>query len=398
VPQDLIYLAQAESAFQPQAVSKAGARGIWQFMPYRGEEYELERTYWVDDRSDPEKATRAAAHHMRDLYQMFGDWYLVMAAYNSGPLNVSRAIERTGYADYWDLKRLKALPRETENYVPIIIALALVAKDPALYGVHVDAAKPPQIEIVKLEHPADLHLVADATGADIDDLRLLNPQLLRNVTPNDPNFELKLPAGTTDKLEENIHQVPEDKWTTWRLHAVEGGETISDVAHKYRVTVPAIEMANHLDPHANLPAGFLLNVPTVPVTVHLEHYRVQRGDTLEGIADRYDVTVVELRRWNHITSAHVSRGARLRIYAGGEPDHTAPAVQQSSKTHAKTAQSSATPPKPARTAAEMHRVKPGETLYSIAKQYGTTVAALRQSNPFLSDRSLEAGDMLNVQR
>ena len=142
VPQDLIYLAQAESAFQPQAVSKAGARGIWQFMPYRGEEYDLERTYWVDDRSDPEKATRAAAHHMRDLYQMFGDWYLVMAAYNSGPLNVSRAIERTGYADYWDLRRLKALPKETENYVPIIIALALVAKDPALYGVHVEAEKP----------------------------------------------------------------------------------------------------------------------------------------------------------------------------------------------------------------------------------------------------------------
>ena len=398
VPQDLIYLAQAESAFQPQAVSKAGARGIWQFMPYRGEEYELERTYWIDDRSDPEKATRAAAHHMRDLYQMFGDWYLVMAAYNSGPLNVSRAIERTGYADYWDLKRLKALPRETENYVPIIIALALVAKDPALYGVHVEPAKPPQIETIKLEHPADLHLVADATGTDIDDLRLLNPQLLRNVTPNDPNFELKMPVGTTQKLEENIHQVPEDKWTTWRLHNVEEGETLADVAKKYRVTVPAIEAANHLDAHANLPAGFLLNVPTVPVTVHLEHYRVQRGDTLEGIADRYDVTVAELRRWNHITSAHVSRGARLRIYAGGEPDQTAKAAPRTSKTPSQTSQARAPLGNAEKTAAEIHRVKPGETLYSIAKQYGTTVAALRQSNPFLSDRSLQAGDTLNIQR
>jgi membrane-bound lytic murein transglycosylase D len=400
VPQDLIYLAQAESAFQPQAVSKVGARGIWQFMPYTGEEYELERTYWVDDRSDPEKATRAAAHHMRDLYRMFGDWYLVMAAYNSGPLNVSRAIERTGYADYWDLKRLKALPKETENYVPIIIALALVAKDPALYGVHVEPEKPAQIESVKLEHPADLHLVADATGADIDDLRLLNPQLLRNVTPNDPGFELKLPAGTSDKLEENIHQVPEDKWTSWRLHPVEDGETLSDVARKYRVTVPAIETANHLEPHATLPSGFLLNVPTVPVTVHLEHYRVQKGDTLEGIADRYDVTVAELRRWNHITSAHVSHGARLRIYAGGEPDQTARAVTQASKSHGQTAQAQGRPAMSSseKTAAEMHRVKPGETLYSIAKQYGTTVSALRQSNRFLADRALETGDVLNVQR
>ncbi len=401
VPQDLIYLAQAESAFQPEAVSKAGARGIWQFMPYRGGEYDLERTYWVDERSDPEKATRAAAHHMRDLYQMFGDWYLVMAAYNSGPLNVSRAIERTGYADYWELRRLKALPKETQNYVPIIIAMALVAKDPALYGVHVEPEKPTQVEIVKLEHPADLHLVADATGADLDDLRLLNPQLLRNVTPKDPGFELKLPAGMTDKLEQNIHQVPEDKWTSWRLHSMEDGETLYDVARKYRVTVPSIEAANHLDPHASLPAGFLLNVPTVPVTIHLEHYRVERGDTLEGIADRYDVTVAELRRWNHITAAHVSHGARLRIYTGGEPQQSAGTASQPSKSQKQIAPSVA--PKavtagPEKTSAEMHKVMPGETLYSIAKQYGTTVAALRQSNPFLADRALEAGDMLNIQR
>src|ERR1700722_1989020 len=176
VPQDLIYLAQAESAFQPDAVSRAGARGIWQFMPYRGEEYDLERTYWVDERSDPEKATRAAAHHLRDLYGIFGDWYLVMAAYNSGPLNVARAIQRTGYADFWELQRRKALPKETQNYVPIIIALALVAKDPAAYGVQVSADKPQPVETIKLDHSIDLHLVADASGADLDDLHSLNPQ------------------------------------------------------------------------------------------------------------------------------------------------------------------------------------------------------------------------------
>ncbi len=397
VPQDLIYLAQAESAFQPMAVSRAGARGIWQFMPFRGQEYDLDRTYWVDERSDPEKATRAAARHMRDLYDMFGDWYLVMAAYNSGPMNVVRAIERTGYADFWQLQKLHALPKQTQNYVPIIIALALVAKDPSLYGVHVQAEKPVLADTVRPGHPISLHLAADASGADLDDLRMLNPELLRNITPNDSSFELKLPAGLAPKFQENIQRVPTDKWASWRLHAVESGETLSDVARRYHVTVPAIQNANHLEPHATLPAGFLLNVPTPPPAVRLVSYRVKRGDTLEGIAERYDVTVAQLKRWNNIHGASVARGARLRIYAGGDP-------VTSSRGKAKSAQATGSPavenvstgnaPK----GALQHHVKPGETLYSIARAYRTTVSALRASNPFLGDRQLEAGDVLTIQR
>ena len=400
MPQDLIYLAQAESAFQPQAVSRAGARGIWQFMPFRGEEYDLERTYWVDDRSDPEKATRAAARHMRDLYGMFGDWYLVMAAYNAGPVSVSKAIERTGYADFWELRRLNALPKQTQNYVPIIIALALVAKDPALYGIHVDPEKAPVVEAVKLQHPIDLHLVADAIGADYDDLRLLNPELLRSATPNEASFELKLPTGSAKTLEENIAQVPEEKWTSWRLHTVEDGETLSEVARRFRVTVPALESANHLEPHANLPAGFELNVPVTPPVVRLVHYRVRRGDTLEGIADRFDVTVQQLKRWNRIAGTHAPRGALLRIYAGSNPGDSTPApkarsaqVLQKSSTSVREV-SAQTPPPP--NAPVEHRVKQGETLYSIAREYQTTVSSLVQSNPFLADRSLQAGDILAI--
>jgi membrane-bound lytic murein transglycosylase D len=396
VPQDLIYLAQAESAFQPDAVSRAGARGIWQFMPYRGEEYDLDRSYWVDDRSDPEKATRAAARHFRDLYSMFGDWYLVMAAYNSGPLTVARAIQRTGYADFWELQRLNALPKQTQNYVPIILAMALVAKDPPLYGVQVSPEKPAQVETIHLEHPIDLHLVADAAGTDFDDLRLLNPELLRSVTPNESDFTLSLPAGATKTFEENIAQVPQDKWTSWRLHEMEDGETLSDVARHYRVTVAAIEAANHLEPHASVPAGFVLNVPTAPIKVHFVRYRVQRGDTLPGIADRFDVTVDQLKRWNHIRGSHVSRGARLRIYAGSEGDAAPPARARSAqKTGAFTKTVSAE-----NHAAQglEHRVKPGETLYSIARIYQTSVSSLRESNPFLSDRALEAGDVLMIQR
>jgi membrane-bound lytic murein transglycosylase D len=267
--------------------------------------------------------------------------------------------------------------------------------------------KPPVVEAVKPGHPVDLHLVADATGADLEDLRLLNPSLLRSVTPNDSQFILNLPKGTGQKFEDNIQRVPIDKWTSWRLHSVESGETLSDVARHYRVTVPAIENANHLEAHATLPAGFLLNVPTEPPVVKLVHYRVQRGDTLEGIAERFDVTVADLRRWNKISGAKAPRGARLRIYAGGEPvaaSHGKPKSAQNGAAEGGSSAGQAAVVKnvsgehPEKGEAVQHRVKKGETLYSIARAYGTTVSALKNSNPFLADRPLAAGDVLTIQR
>jgi membrane-bound lytic murein transglycosylase D len=407
VPQDLMYLAQAESAFQPTAVSRAGARGLWQFMPFRGEEYDLDRTYYVDERSDPEKATRAAARHMRDLYDMFGDWYLVMAAYNSGPMNVVKAVERTGYADFWELQKLHALPKQTQNYVPIIIALALVAKDPSLYGVQVAAEKPAPVDVIHPAHAIDLRLVADATGADLDDLRELNPEMLRSVTPSDPNFELNLPAGYGEKLLNVISQVPVDKWTSWRLHTVEQGETMADIARHYHVTVAGIESANHLEAHAIVPAGFMLNVPAAPPTVRLVHYRVVRGDTLEGIAERFDVSVSQLKRWNNIHGASVPRGSRLKIYAGGSPDDSTRSAVAKSAAHSvgdgnaavTVRKVSATAAGAASTPARVeHHVKQGETLYSIAHAYKTSVESIRQANSFLDERPLKAGDVLTIQR
>lgn len=398
LPQDLIYLAQAESAFLPDAVSNKGARGIWQFMPFRGQEYDLERTYYVDERSDPEKATRAAAHHLRDLYSMFGDWYLVMAAYNSGPLNVVKAVQRTGYADFWELQKRHALPRQTQNYVPIIIALALVAKDPALYGVQVQPEKPDATDVIRPGHAINLRLVADATGSDVDELHQLNPELLRSVTPDDPNFALKVPAGAAKKFQQDIQQVPQDKWTSWRLHPVSAGESLQDVAREYKVTVAAIESANHLDPQAEMPAGFLLNVPTPPPVARLIHYRVRRGDTLEGIAGQFDVTVSEIKRWNHLRGSKAPRGAHLRIFAGGEPAGPSTGRSKSAQNESPASVRNVSSRNSEKPEAVQHRVKPGETLYSIARIYGTTVSALKQSNPFLSERSLQAGDVLTIQR
>ena len=154
MPQDLIYVAQAESGFHPYAVSRAGARGIWQFMGSRARAYSLHHDLWVDDRQDPEKSTRAAARHLKDLYNQFGDWYLAMAAYNSGPGRVQSAVKRTGYADFWELYRRNVLPRETRNYVPIIVAVAIMAKNPSQYGLQTVIPDPPmKYDTVRINYP-----------------------------------------------------------------------------------------------------------------------------------------------------------------------------------------------------------------------------------------------------
>src|SRR5215475_14329189 len=325
VPQDLIYLAQAESAFQPAALSRAGARGIWQFVPWRGNEYGLKRSWWVDERQDPEKATRAAAQHLRDLYGLFGDWYLAMAAYNCGPGNVQKGVERTGYADFWELYRRNVLPRETKNYVPIIVALTLIAKDAAHYGIHPELENPVPYDVVKPGSAIDLRLVAETIDADVETLRMLNPSLLRMATPDDPRFELHLPMGTAQKISNEIADIPSVKWVSWRRHRVEPGETLTSLAKKYKVTAAAIAAANSLGGSTALNAGDKLIIPaTQPASEtksRLVRYRVRKGDTLGGIADQFSVSTDQLRKWNALKSARVSRGMVLRVYTiGGAPE------------------------------------------------------------------------------
>lgn len=328
LPQDLIYLAQAESAFQPLALSRAGARGIWQFVAYRGQQYGLRHTWWIDERQDPEKATRAAAQHLRDLYGIFGDWYLAMAAYNCGPGNVQKGIERTGYADFWELYKRNVLPRETKNYVPIIIALTLIAKDAGHYNIQADPEAPVPADVVKPGRAIDLRLVAETIDVDVETLRSLNPSLLRMATPDDPSFELRLPQGTAEKFTAGIADIPPEKWVSWRRHKVEEGETLASIGRKYRVKPAAIADANNLEPDSRLEAGTKLIIPaTLPASEtkrRLVSYRVRRGDTLPGIADRFGVNSEDIRKWNHLKSNRVGRGMVLRIYTiGGMPEGSA---------------------------------------------------------------------------
>src|SRR5712691_10239053 len=336
MPQDLIYLAQAESAFQPLALSRAGARGIWQFVAWRGNQYGLRHSWWVDERQDPEKATRAAARHLRDLYAIYGDWYLAMAAYNCGPGNVQKGIERTGYADFWELYKRKVLPRETKNYVPIIIALTLIAKDAAHYNIQAEPEAPVPTDVVKPGRAIDLRLVAETIDVDVATLRALNPSLLRMATPEDPSFELRLPQGTAAKFSAEIADIPPDKWVSWRRHRVEFGETLTSIAKRYRVTAAAIADANSLERGAGLSAGEKLIIPaTLPQSEtkrRLVSYRVRRGETLGGIADRFSVDTEDIRKWNRLKSNKVSRGMVLRIYTlGGAPEATSARARSRSK-------------------------------------------------------------------
>ena len=407
LPQDLIYLAQAESAFQPQAVSKAGARGMWQFMSFAGRKYGLQKTWWVDERQDPERATRAAARDLRDLYDQFGDWYLAMAAYNSGAGTVQHAIERTGYADFWELHRRNVLPRETQNYVPIILALTLISKDPARYGVEFEPEPQVQSDTVKPGQAIDLRLVAETIDTDLETLRGLNPQLLRLVTPPDPEFVLRLPEGTAERFFAEIAAIPPEKWVSWRRHKVESGETLSSIAKRYRVLPAEVADANELTPGSPLEPGQKLIIPAAArseaVAGRMIRYRVRRTDTMGTIADEFDVSPAELRKWNHLRTDRLARGMSLRIYPGGM---IPPAPQAKPKDAPQSLAAAHVPPRQntpgvpvieARSSnAVVHHVKPGETLWSIARAYRTTVEAIQAGNRYLFSRPLQVGDTLTI--
>ncbi len=329
VPQDLIYLAVAESGFQPQAINrKSRAGGMWQFMPYGS--YGLARTSYVDERFDPEKSTRAYARYMKFLYDQLGDWYLAMAAYDWGAGNVQRAVQKTGYGDFWELYRRNELPRETANYVPQILAAIIIANNPKQYGFEDVTLDPPILtDTVTVNYSVDIRLVSDLVGAPVSEMLALNPSLLRMTTPPETAFDLHLPAGTTTLFNDRIAMVPEDKRNSWRYHPVAAGDTLSSVAREFRVEPSALAVANQLHSDDSL-AGIQALVVPVPLSVapstHTRLYTVRRGDTLVTIADRFGVSLTELRRWNKLTGVRVEPGHRLRV---AEPT----VVQRTSSRH-----------------------------------------------------------------
>jgi len=260
VPQELIYLAQVESGFLPRARSNKKAVGMWQFVQFRGRQYGLMQGPGTDDRLDPEKATRAAAHHLHDLYAMFGDWYLAMAAYNCGPGCVQRAVERTGYADFWELRRLNVLPRETANYVPLIVALTIMAKNPKDYDLdNLELDRPVEYETMDLETPTSLALVADAAERPVSEIQDLNPALLKVTAP--AGYQLRVPKGTLPTIMTALDLVPANHRADWRVHRVVAGETLADIAHRFATPVASLASANQRSITQGPEPGDLVVVP-----------------------------------------------------------------------------------------------------------------------------------------
>src|SRR5262249_15857272 len=214
---------------------------------------------------------------------------------------------------------------ETKNYVPIIVALTLIAKDAAHYGIHPELEKPVSSDVVKPGSAIDLRLVAETIDVDVETLRSLNPSLLRLATPNDPSFELHLPTGTAEKFSAEIADIPAEKWVSWRRHRVEPGETLTSLSKKYKATPAAIAAANRLGGSTTLTVGDKLIIPAAQpeseTKSRLVRYRVRKGDTLGGIADQFSVSTEQLRKWNALKSGRVSRGMVLRVYTiGGAPE------------------------------------------------------------------------------
>ena len=388
VPLDLIYLAQAESAFQYLAKSSAGATGIWQFMAATGKPYGLENNWWLDERLNPEKATRAAAKHLRDLHDMFGDWYLALAAYNAGPMAVQGAVARTGYADFWELSTRHALPEETRNYVPIILALTIIAKNPEKYGIDAILPEAPQVyDTVTVTEPVDLRLASEIVGSSVETLRELNPSLLRLTTPKVPEYDLRIPLATKDVFLKRIAMIPAEKRVWWRWHTVNYGETLSGIAKKLGSTPKAIAEVNNLDPQEPLREAAELVIPVAPSIGGDIRHEVRAHETLASVARRYKVSTEDLMTWNNLSGSTLPRGTMLVIPAPGnrgadsEPSsivfrsaHSNPARVSVTSKHSAPSQ-----------AAVIHKVRKGESLAEIAANHNISVETLKHRNSHLGN-------------
>jgi membrane-bound lytic murein transglycosylase D len=330
LPQDLAYVALVESAFKATALSRARARGVWQFIPATGQRFGLQQDWWVDERSHPEKATRAAARYLKELLGQLGNWNLALAAYNAGERNLLKAAERYGTSDFWQLRNNGALPRETANYVPMIHAAIIVAKAPRDYGIEVPSEQELPFEYVPLREPVDLRTLAECAGCTLEQVRTLNPELRRMSTPVGRAFDVRVPRGTGLTALACLRALPPEKRLTFRRHVVARGQTLASIARRYHARASDIAEANGLTPRRRLSAGTELLIPIAadhwsnpsqvrvrsrnPASGSAVRHRVRSGETLATIAAHYRTTVRAIERRNGLRNSRIVAGTELIIF------------------------------------------------------------------------------------
>ena len=351
LPLDLAYIPIIESSFKTNALSKASAKGPWQFMKPTAKEHGLKTDWFIDERSDPEKATVAAAKYLKTLSRMFnGDWNLVLAAYNGGPGRVSRAVKKSGIEDFWQLSAsTKYLPRETREYVPLILAAMIIGRNPAQYGFEAVVSQPLDYDKVALPQALDLRRLAEWTESSVDEIQALNPELRRWTTPvKYPDYEVKVPKGTADKLTAKLSDASPSDFTALKWYTAKKGETLNTVARHFGVSRADVAEANNMSAKARLRPGQSLIIPRAPATVVAArtersaptavasraiggtaespraaqpaqvaqvNYKVKRGDTLFSIAQLFDTTVAKIKSWNRLSSNKIAPGRTLKIMA-----------------------------------------------------------------------------------
>lgn len=325
VPVDLVYLGHAESLFKPNAYSRARARGMWQFMAGTAALYDLEVGWWLDERLDPFKSARAAARHLRDLKAEFGDWYLALAAYNAGPGRIRRVFRRYGNLDYWTMVERRLLPRETQNYVPAVLAAMILYRHPERYGFEPPQETALEFEEVPIAFQVDLKVAAEALGVEADVLEELNPELVRGITPfSGQSYQLRVPLGFAGQAARVLSELPPEKRLRWAHHRVGKGETLSHIARRYNVSIGAIAEVNRLRNLHRLSIGQDLIIPlsdwraaTDSPAERDEVYTVRSGDSLYRIARRYGLKVQDLQVWNGLDdSPMIYPGQQLRLFGG----------------------------------------------------------------------------------
>jgi membrane-bound lytic murein transglycosylase D len=328
LPEDLVYVAMIESGFNPYAVSWCRAVGAWQFMPATGKLYGLKIDWWIDERKDPIKSTNAAAEHLKDLHSLFGSWPLALASYNAGAGKVQRAVLRTRSDDFWDLKASRYIKPETKNYIPKYMAATIIAKNPEAYGFTITNVDPYKYDEVVIEESTDLRLIASCANCAYQDIKELNPEIKRWVTPpHYPGYTLRIPFGTKETFLANFAAVPPEQKIKWERHEVRKGETLSSLAKQYNTSLEAIRDINGLKKNRIAPGKHLL----IPIDINGQNhdlsylsmglagrqqkilYRVRRGETLNRIAKMHNVTIADIREWNKGIGITVRRGQKIKL-------------------------------------------------------------------------------------